>query len=103
MDSTGNLHVVKKTKNRKRLVATVSCLIIPIPSKNSNKPVDPPKEIGVMAIVAIMKSVTEKMSLKGPQIPLRSYPSNKIQVFVEKGSNRHQFIMKKENPNLFPT
>ncbi len=64
-DSTGSLHVVKKTKTSPSLVDTHSCPIKAIPSKNSTKPVDPQEDIGVMAVVAIMEPVTETLFSKG--------------------------------------
>ncbi len=81
---------VKKPKNSTSLVDTVSCPIKAIPSKNSNKPVDLPEDIGVTALVAIMEPATEKMSSKGPQITLRSRPSNKIRAPLDLPSNGTQ-------------
>ena len=86
----------KKTKTSKSLVYTDSCPIKAIPSKNSNKPVDPPENIGVMAIVAIMEPATT-------HIPLRSLPSNKIQVLLDMGSNGDLFFHKKGKPKPLPT
>lgn len=76
-----------KIKTSKSLVDTSSCLIKVIPSQNSSKPVDPQKDIGVTALVAIVEQATENSSLKGTQIPLRSCPSNKKQMLLSTGSN----------------
>ena len=84
--------VVKKIKTSESLVETVSCPIKAIPSKNSNKPVDPPEDIGVMALVVIMEPVTKNLFSKGPQIPLRSRSSIKIRVLIDTGSNGDQFF-----------
>ncbi len=102
MDSTGDIHVVKKTKTSKSLVDTVSCPIKAIPSKNSNRPVDPPEDIDVMALLAIMEPATEKLSSNGPQIPLNSHPSNKMRVLLDTSSNGDLFFHEKGNPKPFP-
>ena len=94
--------MVKKTKTSTCLVDTVSCPIKAIPSKNSNKPVDPPEDIGVMALVAIMEPATENLASKGPHIPLRSCPSNKIRVLLDTGSNGDLFFHEKGKPKPFP-
>ncbi len=73
-----------------------------IPSKKSSKPVDPPEDIGVMAVVAIMEPVTESLPLKGPQIPLRSRASNNIRVLLDTGSNGDLFFHEKGKPKPFP-
>ena len=101
-DSTGNLHVVKKTKTSKWLVDTHSCPIKAIPSKNSYRPVSPPEDTGVMALVAIMEPVTENLSSKCPQIPLRSWPNNNILVLMDTSSNGDLFFHEKGKPKPFP-
>ncbi len=94
--------MVKKTKTSKCFVDTVSGPIEAIPSKNSNKPVDPPENTGLTALVAIIEPGTENLSSKSPQITLRNHPSNKIRVLLDTGSNVDLFFQK-ENTNLFPT
>ena len=54
------------------------------------------------AVVVIMESVTEHLSSKGPQIPLRSQPCNKIQVLLDTGSNGDLFFHEKGKPTPFP-
>ena len=99
-DSTGSLHGVKKTKTSSSLVDTHSCQIKAIPSRNSTKPVDPPEDIGVTAIVAIMEPATD-LSSKRLQIPLTSHPSNKIRVLLDTGSNGDLFFHEKGKPKPF--
>ncbi len=55
-----------------------------------------------MSFVAIMEPATEKLTSKGPQIPLRSHPGNKIRVLLDTGSNGDQFFYQKGKPNPFP-
>ncbi len=73
------------------------------PPIRSATPVDQPDSIWVTALVAIMEPATEHFSLKAPNIPLRSHPSNKTRVLLDTGSNGDIFSMKKKNPNLFST
>ena len=49
-----------------------------------------------------MEPATENLSSKGPQIPLRSHPSNKIQVLLDTGSNGDLFFHEKGKPKPFP-
>ena len=72
-------------------------MIKAIPSKKSNKPVDP----GVTAVVAIMEPATE-LSSKRPQIPLTSHPSNKIRVLLDMASNGDLSFHEKGKPKHFP-
>ncbi len=67
------LNDVKRTKASTSLVDTHSCPIKAIPSKNPNKPADPPEDIGVTAIVAIIEPSTE-FFLKGPTDPIEESP-----------------------------
>ncbi len=55
-----------------------------------------------MALVAIMEPLTENLSSKCPQIPLKSHPSNKIRVLLDTGSNRDLFFHEKGEPKPFP-
>ncbi len=55
-----------------------------------------------MALVAIMESANENLSSKGPQIPLRSHPSNKIWVLLDAGFNGELFFHEKGKPKPFP-
>jgi hypothetical protein len=95
LDSKGELHDVEKTKSSESLVSNTPCPIKAIPSNCSNKPVDLSDDLGVTAIVAIMEPVTEKLSPKIPQNPLRSHPSNKIRVLLDTGSNGDLFFYEK--------
>ena len=79
LDSTGELHVVKKHKSSESVVTNMPCPIKAIPSKSSNKPVEQSDDLGVTALVAIMEPATENLSSKAPKVPLRSCHSNKIQ------------------------
>ena len=93
--------MVKKTKTNKCLVDTHFSPIKAISSKNSNKPVDLPEDIGLTALVTIMEPATENLSSKGLQIQLRSSPSNKIWVLLDTGSNGELFFHKKGKPKPF--
>ena len=86
------LHVVRKTKTGKILADTVSCPIKATPSKNSNKPVNPPEDIGIMALAAVMELVIENLSSKGQQTPLWSHLSNKVRVLLDTGSTGDLFL-----------
>ncbi len=74
LDSTGSLHVVKKTKTSTSLVDTHSWPIKAILCKNSNKPVDPPEDVGVTALVAIMEPLAKIFILKGPTNSIKESP-----------------------------
>ena len=102
-DNTGDLHVVKKTKSSNSVVDTVPCPIKAIPSKNSNKPIDTPEDIGVTPSVDVMEPATENLSSEGTQILLRIPSSNKIWVLLDTGSNGDLFFHKTGKPKLLPT
>ena len=49
----------------------------------NNKTPDPKQDLGVMALVEIMEPVTENLSSRGPRLPFKSCPSNKIRVLLD--------------------
>ena len=52
--------------------------------------------------MAIIEPVTENLTTKGPPIPLRSCPSNKIRVLLDTGIDGDLFFYEKGKPKLFP-
>ena len=101
MDSTGDIHVIKKIKLLKPYLTQFYSPLKAIPSENSNKPVDPPQDIGVMALVAMMEPLTEYSSSKGPQSPLSICHGNKIWGILDTGSNGDLFFHEKGKPKPF--
>jgi hypothetical protein len=58
-----------------------------ITMKTINQKENTKGQLGVMALIAIMKPVTESQSSRAYKQPLRSCPSNKIKVLLDSGSN----------------
>ncbi len=59
--------------------------------------------LGILALIAIMKLATESQVFRANKQPLKSHPSDKIQVLLDSVSNREISSYQKEKTNLFPT
>jgi hypothetical protein len=60
------------------------------------------KQLGVMALIAIMKPATESQSSRAYKQPLRSCPSNKIKVLLDSGSDGDLYFLQKGKDKTFP-
>ena len=51
--------------------------------------------MGVLALVAIMETATERQNFSRTKLPLKSHPSNKIKVLLDSGSDGDLYFLQK--------
>ena len=73
-----------------------------ITMKTINQKENTNKQLGVMALIAIMEPVTGSQSSRAYKQPLRSRPSNKIKVLLDSGSDGDLYFLQKGKDKPFP-